>query len=622
MHLGRAQGILCLAALTAILTPAFGQVEDVPEEDTVRLEQAARRFEAQARVLTLFDREGNVTGTVGDREVYLVPSLSPDGNRIAVVINDFFAEKNDLWVIDVATGDREQLTSNAGWDTEWVMSPVWSPDGTELAYVGMRDGYESIFRRPADGSRNEELLYRHPGANVWLGDWSPDGRFVSVSTSDLVEGRLYVLPMEGDGEREVTELLQRDARVMAGSFSPDGKSLTYRSEETGINEIYLWDLEAGEPGLQISEGGGLFQIRGQWDTDNDEIYYLRVGELVVAATVDHDSGETTVERTKLFELSPAIRPGPIHMSVSRNGERMVVAVPHAPKLEQVVVLDREGNEVQRLGEPGVWRNPTLSPDGSKVAVQAWMKDTSFWDIQVFDRASGASVVVTADNHEDNYPIWSPDGSELAYMSLRDEYSYIYRKPADGTGVETKIFTYEPGAFLAVTDWSSDGRFVSFNDGCWGVLYVVPLGGDAVDRQAMEWLRDEYQVALARFSPDSRHIAYLTDEVEPDVFNLYIARFDPRQPDGRVNDAAPLRVSTEDVLGMVSWREDGRELYYLSKDWEVMAVDVSTETGLEIGQPRKLFELPGPLPGGPRQWKSASPDGQRFVFVLNVPVTIG
>lgn len=609
----------CVLAVTATLAPSQEAVD--PDEEEVRLARAAERFEQRARVLTLFDRDGNVTGTVGGRAVYLTPALSPDGKRIAVVINDFFEERSDLWVVTIETGERIRLTDHPSWDTEWDVAPVWSADASELVYVGMRDGYEGIYRQPADGRGEEELLYRHPGANLWIGDWSPDKRLLSVSTTDLVESYLYLLQIGEDRAPELTELLHKDSRLMAGNFSPDGRYLSYRSEETGINEIYLWDLEAGESVLQVSEGGGLFQIRGQWDRDRNEIYYLRTGEVVVAAKVDPGTGRKTVERTALFELSSAIRPGPIHTSVSRNGERMVVAVPHVPTLEQVVVLDRQGNEVQRLGEPGVWRNPVLSPDGTKVAVQAWMKDTSFWDIRVFDRQTGASVAVTADNHDDNYPIWSPDGSQLAYRSLRDEYSTIYRKPADGTGAETKLFTYEPGAFLAVTDWSRDGRFVSFNDGCWGVLYVVPLEGDAGDRRAMEWLRDEYQVALARFSPDNRYIAYLTDEVEPDVFNLYIAPFDPNAPNGRATDAAPLPVSADEVLGMVSWREDGHELYYLSKNWTVMAVEVSTESGLEVGEPRALFEVPGPLPGEPRQWKSASPDGQRFVFVLNVPVTI-
>jgi hypothetical protein len=84
---------------------------------------------------------------------------------------------------------------------------------------------------------------------------------------------------------------------------------------------------------------------------------------------------------------------------------------------------------------------------------------------------------------------------------------------------------------------------------------------------------------------------------------------------------PVQVVSDNILGMVSWREDGRELYYLTPGWEVMAVDITTMPTIQAGTPRRLFTLPGPLPGNPKQWKSVTPDGQRFVFVLNVPVTV-
>ena len=73
--------------------------------------------------------------------------------------------------------------------------------------------------------------------------------------------------------------------------------------------------------------------------------------------------------------------------------------------------------------------------------------------------------------------------------------------------------------------------------------------------------------------------------------------------------------------MISWRQDGRELYYMTPDWEVMAVDVTTTPTFQAATPRLLFTLPGPLPGRPALWKNVSPDGQRFVFLLDVPVSV-
>jgi Tol biopolymer transport system component len=212
---------------------------------------------------------------------------------------------------------------------------------------------------------------------------------------------------------------------------------------------------------------------------------------------------------------------------------------------------------------------------------------------------------------------------VAYGSRRGSFSSIYRKAWDGTGTEEKLFQYTPGAFLVVTDWSADGRFLTFNDDCSGVLHVVPVGGDqpALERKAIEWLRDEYSVAQARFSPDGRFIAYLSDEIEADVFEVYVRPFDAGTSDVSAGGAKPARVSKAGALGMIFWRQDGKELYYLTPDWEVMAVDVATAPTFQAGTPRLLFKLPGPLPGNPQQWRNVSRDGQRFVFTINVPVSI-
>jgi hypothetical protein len=67
--------------------------------------------------------------------------------------------------------------------------------------------------------------------------------------------------------------------------------------------------------------------------------------------------------------------------------------------------------------------------------------------------------------------------------------------------------------------------------------------------------------------------------------------------------------------MIAWRQDGKELYFMTRDWEVMAVDITTTPAFTAGTPRKLFALPGPLPGNPMQWKNVSRDGERFIFAM-------
>jgi hypothetical protein len=96
--------------------------------------------------------------------------------------------------------------------------------------------------------------------------------------------------------------------------------------------------------------------------------------------------------------------------------------------------------------------------------------------------------------------------------------------------------------------------------------------------------------------------------------VYVRPFDANKPDapppGKV-----VQISKNGAAGMINWHQDGKELYYLTRDWEVMAVDISATPSLDAGNPKVLFKLPGPLVGNPPQWKSVSADNQRFVFAM-------
>ena len=83
----------------------------------------------------------------------------------------------------------------------------------------------------------------------------------------------------------------------------------------------------------------------------------------------------------------------------------------------------------------------------------------------------------------------------------------------------------------------------------------------------------------------------------------------------------MQVSKNGAIGMIFWRQDGKEMYFLNRDWEVMAVDITTTPTFQAGTPRLLFKLPGPLPGNPAQWKNVSPDGERFIFAMPAAATV-
>ena len=149
--------MLATAALLLAPLPGLGQPPppDIAYDQFVDTAQAARAeriaqwFETNARVLTVFDRDGKVRHTLGERAMYFRPVFSPDATRVAVIQGDMQAQSSDLWVFDVATGNGTRITSSQS--TEGVHSPVWSPDGSELAYVALRDSYFGIYRQAASG---------------------------------------------------------------------------------------------------------------------------------------------------------------------------------------------------------------------------------------------------------------------------------------------------------------------------------------------------------------------------------------------------------------------------------------------------------------------------------------
>jgi Tol biopolymer transport system component len=550
--------------------------------------------------------------------------MSPDRSRVAVIKTDLQAESADLWILDVATGKATRITTSK--PRENARAVVWSPDGSQVAYIALRDGAEAVYRRASNGEGPEELLYKHPGAGLNQTDWSMDGRYLSLFSSNLAGGTVWVLPTEGKGERKPIEVLKSDSQVQGPRLSPDGRFMSYMSNVSGKNEVYVRPVNlsggaapAGGP-WQVSDQGGLGMAF--WRRDGKEFFYLAPDRAVmsveVSTTPTFEAGKPKV----LFRPPDTLQFNVGVANVSRDGQRVLIAVPPAQQLQQITVFDRQGKVLSKVGEPGLYAQPHLSPDGTRVVAMRNDLKTGQSDIWSFDVATGKAMAVTNDNDPENAPVWSSDGKQVAYASTRKSFSGIYKKAWDGSGNEEQLFQYTPGAGVVLTDWSPDGRFMTFHT---GALELVSLAGDQkpLERKAIDWLRDEYIELQGRFSPDMRYMAYLSDEAEAEKFEVYVRPFDASKPE-KAPDGPVVRVSKEGSVGMISWRRDGKEMYFVQTDPNltdmlVMAVDVTATPAFQAGTPKLLFKLTGPLPGNSTQWKSVSADGQKFVFAINVPV---
>ena len=328
---------LCAALLLAP-APGLGQTPApaTARDQAVRAQRLAEQLERNARVLTVFDRQGKVLSTVGERAIYRDPVFSPDRTRLAVVKLDLESDTEDLWVLDVASGKSTRITSNQ--TRARNRHPVWSPDGSQVAYVTFGSGYFSLYRKASNGEGTEELLYQNPAdAGGWsIGDWSMDGRFLSSSTAD---GTGYALPLAGDGERKPIEVFRSKLRVGGSSFSPDSRFLAYNaSNQSGQTELYVRPFDPSA-GAGATAAAGPWQVSNQgaqgaanWRRDGKEIHYVAADGGVMVVEVSTASTFKFGKPKLLFRPPQEVPVAWFLINVSRDGQRVVIAVPHAPTL--------------------------------------------------------------------------------------------------------------------------------------------------------------------------------------------------------------------------------------------------------------------------------------------------
>jgi len=144
--------------------------------------------------------------------------------------------------------------------------------------------------------------------------------------------------------------------------------------------------------------------------------------------------------------------------------------------------------------------------------------------------------------------------------------------------------------------------------------MVPVQSQekALDRKALEWLREDYEAGDAKFSPDGRFLAYSSNEIDVRTRQVYIRPFDSNKPNAPAGPAVQVTSRKGGIDGH-AWRADGKEMFLLTRDREIEAVDITWAPGLKTGTPHSLFRMSDPL----AEMGAASPDGQRFVISMPV-----
>ena len=226
---------------------------------------------------TWFDRQGKGVEPVGEPGRYGDLVISPDGTRVAVeLIQGADARRQDIWVLELDRGISTRLTSNQTVNR----NPVWSPDGRRIVFSSERNGHMDLFVRAADGSGSEELLL-HSDQDKFASDfsWSRDGLYLVYTSVDPQTKRdLWILPMEGD--RTPFVFLRTPFNEMGANFSPDGRWISYASDESGRYEIYVRPFTA--PGAAPSSAAKSTEGKWRISKDGGEGAYWRQDERELA----------------------------------------------------------------------------------------------------------------------------------------------------------------------------------------------------------------------------------------------------------------------------------------------------------------------------------------------------
>ena len=514
-------------------------------------------------------------------------ALSRDGRHLAFVVP--LGPRPVLWVQTLGDVQARALPG-----TEGAAFPFWSPDGNFIAFSTAG----RLKKIAVTGDRAAQDLCTCDA--LAGGTWGQDGTIIFAG-----EGGLFRVPAAGGDPAMLTRIDESGGEFSHRFpvFLPDGHHFLYliRSTHEARRGLFLGAVHDSrlKQRLVPDDSNGSIAVG-----PDGEPYIFFVRDLkLLAQRFDLSAGRLIDDAAV---IAHHVVPGETgRFAPFAVAGRTLVYRQMRQTQTNLVWFDRHGvrgTTVSRANQSYAW--PSLSPDGKKIAVAKRDSRTGRRDIWLIDTERGNHEQVTSDPITAAFPIWAFNGDSILFGSPRAGPWEIYSRSPDRVGSE-RLFVRAPSGEASPypRDITRDGRFLLLGGG--SRLWVQPLDGRS----------EPYLIAQAlhgRVSPDGRWLAYAERGADGEERNVYVTTF-PKP--GRRWQISP--AGGEDP----QWREDGKELYYLSADQTLMAVPVSDSASaapFTRAVPQVLFRASFDrysLDFGSAY--SPSPDGQRFIVVENL-----
>jgi Tol biopolymer transport system component len=525
-----------------------------------------------------------------------MPAVSPDGRYLT--FSAIGQEgKRILWLRPL---DALHATMIPG--TEGATAPFWSPDSQYVAFFAGR----SLKRVKISGGGSPETLCpaeAAPGGGAWNQDgtilFAPglsDG-FFRVAASG---GRPVPVFKLDEGKSERSNLWPQ--------FLPDGNHFIFylQTDLSETSGVYTGSLDSAKYTKLFTSQTNAVYSQGY-------LLYVDERNLVArqfdAAKLAVGDGAITLGANIGALSSLSLAP----ISVSSTGV-LVYQVVGKP-MHQLVWMDRSGRQLAAVGEPSEYGPPRVSPDGDRAAVAKADPDGKVAHIWLADVNGGMTQIGKGTAHE-GAPVWSGDGTRIAYFEQQGEESYDFYQRDAIAGSKPELL-YKSQAIKYPTDWSHDGKYLMFYQPGQGTRLDI-WSYSLAAREAAPVLSTVYTEAFASLSRDGKWMAFQGDQSGRN--EVYV------QPFEGLTGGTKKLLQVSQGGGLPRWRADGSELFFMTTDGRLMAVPLKDHEGdLQAGPPQKLFQT-RPLP---KTWNlyDVSGDGQRFVisqpleWTGSVPITV-